>query len=222
MKKTISTEKGIAPLLILIIAAIVVAGGAGTYQAVKKNKDKGPKIDVEVNATTTVQASGEATTTATSTKAEGKGNGTLRSLLARSGDVVCAVNSSVASGGGEGTVYISGGMMRGDFTLKSSNNASIESHMIKTGDTMYAWSGSQGVKMEAKSPSATSSAQAQAAVNLDQSFSYECKTWTKDASKFVVPTSVNFIDLNAMLKGQGNIQVPGVNVNAGGQVKVGI
>ena len=37
-------------------------------------------------------------------------------------------------------------------------------------------------------------------VDLDQKVDYQCQSWTKDESKFAVPSGVSFIDLAAMLK----------------------
>ncbi len=219
--KKVSTQQGIIPIVIIIIAAIVVAGGAGTYQAVKKNKEKKAAAEAELMASATVDASIDVNATTT---IEAKGNGSLRSLIARNKDVVCTVSTTHSSGSSEGTLYISGGMMRGDFTVKSTNAATMESHMIQNAGTMYMWSGSEGVKMDTTaSGNAQASAQTQSSIDLDQNYGYDCKDWSKDASKFSVPSTVNFMDLNAMIKGQTQVQIPtGVKLNADGTVKAGM
>jgi hypothetical protein len=202
MIQKINGNRGIGPLIIIIIAAVVLGGGAGTYKVVQKNKEKKTMANVDVTASTTVNGM-NGTSTA---QVEVKNSGTLRALIAQNKNLMCTVKSDVSGTSSEGTVYLSGSDFRGDFVTKSSGTT-VNSHMIKMGQTMYAWSdGGQGVKMDATA-SANSNASAQT-MDLDQKVSYDCKDWTKDASKFVVPTSIEFLDVNAMLKAQGNVQIP--------------
>ena len=94
--------------------------------------------------------------------------------------------------------------MRGDFSSKTNNGTSVDSHMIKNGSLVYAWSGTRGAKFDISSFMATSStggASTKTSVNLDEQINYSCNNWTKDTSKFTVPTDINFIDISGMLSG---------------------
>ncbi len=215
MKKHSIYQKGFGPLIIVIIVAVVAAGGAGTYQVVKKNKAKTAAeadlhVEGEIHATSTQGqlSSGLAGKIASSSIPTNKG--TLRALLAMGKDSVCTVHVDTSGTESQGTVYISGTSMRGDFSLRSASTGTIESHMIKEGDMMYMWSNNgQGIKMDASASAAQSgSVQSQTTVNLDTAYGYECKAWRKDVSKFSIPSSVNFVDLNAMINAAGSVKVP--------------
>jgi hypothetical protein len=203
---TILRNKGFGPIAIIIIAAIILGGGAGTYKAVQKSKEK--KAQMEANTEVTASSTDNASVMASSTtRLEVKNRGTLRALIAQNKNLICTVKSDATTGSAEGTVYLSGTDMRGDFVLKNSGST-VNSHMIKLGSTMYAWSdGGQGVKMDVTA-SANSNAGVKSATGLDESYSYECKDWSKDASQFVIPTTVTFIDVNAMINGQGGVKLP--------------
>jgi hypothetical protein len=81
--------------------------------------------------------------------------------------------------------------------------------MIVKDKIAYAWTGSQGVKMDATkaTASAGASAQAKSAVDLDSQVDHKCTDWTSDASKFVVPTTVKFLDLEAMMKASAGVNI---------------
>jgi len=220
MKKQNLYNRGFGPLVIVIIVAIVAAAGAGTYTVIKKNNAKSA-AETEVKAETDANANTQVNANA-STTVKVNANGTLRALIALGKDTVCTVHTEVSTGKSEGTVYISGDNMRGDFTTTGTAAGAIESHMVKTGATMYAWSGSQGAKMDANMQSGAQAGASNGGVDLDQGYGYECKDWKKDTSKFVVPISVNFIDLSAMMNANGTMKMPaGVKVDASGKVQTG-
>ena len=150
------------------------------------------------------------TETDASVKADlGVGSGTLRGLISLGKDVTCTFSHMDAKNESSGTVYISGNQMRGDFMTKTSAGGTVDSHMIKNGDSVNVWSGNQGAKMVASSMTSTageSTQQSQGSVDLDQKVDYKCSDWKKDQSKFVLPTFVNFIDIDAMMKAGLNVK----------------
>jgi hypothetical protein len=76
--------------------------------------------------------------------------------------------------------------------------------MIVKGGMSYLWSGTQGIKMDANKKNTSISSQTTTNnVDLDSQADYKCRNWTKDESKFVVPSSVNFMDLEEAIKGSG-------------------
>ena len=207
-------QGGFAPLLIIAIVAILAIGG-GAYVVTKnkqaKNAELGDNLDTQANVNADINANENANLGVNA-------KGSFRSLLALGQNTMCSftsVNESVTS---SGTVYItSSGNMRGDFTSQMSAGTQTSSMIVKDGYS-YVWSGSQGAKMNMTSSAnanAGAGAQTQQSVDLDAQVDYDCKAWSVDQSKFTLPSSVNFLDIEAMMKGS---VVPG-GVNWDGTIK---
>ncbi len=186
-----NTTKGFIVPVIIIIAALALGGGA---YAVKKSKQAHMKTD------TSVEVRGNATSTnaqATSTQAKGS----LKALLGMNQDVMCTFNGANTQGQAAGTVYISGPMMRGDFTSHASSTGTVESHMIRDKGDVYVWTGTQGAKLPyGQIEAAANSSKNKMQVDLNQQVDYKCSPWTPETSKFSLPGTVKFIDVSAMLK----------------------
>ncbi|MEK7650314.1 MAG: hypothetical protein AAB364_00335 [Patescibacteria group bacterium] len=201
MMKQEQTQRGfIFPLVIVIVAALAIGGGV-YYSKQKQNANPASTETATTETTTTTETSTATSNTSDGTNVSNNGtNGTLRQLLALSGDWTCTVENKTPGAESTGTVYLSGQMMRGDFMLQ--NQATSEAHMIKTGNDMYVWNGAQGAKMSMDMTTQAGNTQTKSnnSVDLDQKVDYQCQSWTKDESKFAVPSGVSFIDLAAMLK----------------------
>jgi hypothetical protein len=182
-----SYNKGFVSVVVIVIICLAIAAGGATYYV---KKQSATKAKIEGVATTTAEVSVGTEST-----------GTIRSLFSMTGNLKCLVRGSNPQGEAEGTVYVSGTSMRGDFTTKSGETMAVQSSMIKQGDSVYFWSGENG-GMASLSSAMKAEAGASSNVSLNDNVSYKCGAWTPDASKFVVPTSVNFIDIEAMMKGQ--------------------
>lgn len=198
--KNKSLNAGFAPLLIIAIVAIL-AIGTGVY-VVEKNKEA-KKAELEGNAETQANANADLNANANANLGvNANAKASLRSLLALGKSSVCTFTSSQNGATSSGTMYISAsGDMRGDFQSQTSSGTQASSMIVKDG-TSYVWSGSQGAKMKTNaSASANASAQAKNSVDLDQQVNYDCSDWTVDSSKFTLPSGVNFVDIEAMLKG---------------------
>lgn len=129
--------------------------------------------------------------------------GSLKSMLAMTGSHTCTVHYGTEAAASDGTVYVSGGMMRGDFTSKTPSGT-IESHMIIKDDTSYMWSSAapQGMKLSLSAMSAPAQPNApKAGMDIEQNVDYSCEAWSADASKFELPSSVTFTDMSAMMQG---------------------
>ncbi len=140
----------------------------------------------------------DTSTPATSADApkEGKFNGSVNELIARGGDYECNFSHTTDVSDTIGTVFISGKKMRGDFnsSTKVGTNMKIESHMISDGEYLYNWSSSvpMGFKVAiAKTENATSTP-GSSGLDYNQKLDYDCKAWTVDASKFVIPAEIKF------------------------------
>lgn len=103
----------------------------------------------------------------------------------------------------EGTVYISGGKFRGDFSSDVSGKA-VVSHMISDSKTSYIWTDGekQGFKMtitdEAKSQAESQTEVDKNGVDVNAKLDYKCSTWLPDASLFNTPAGVEFTDFSAL------------------------
>ena len=199
-----NTKKGFAPLLILLIV-VVLAGG--TYAAVKLSH-KAVKVDSknEMNAA----VSGEA------------GSGSIRALLSLGKDLTCTFNRADANVTMSGTMYLSGNMMRGDFKSKTGTSGDIDSHVLRSGDTMYVWSSNMGTKMTISTDAdAKASPASGKSMDLDQKVDYKCVSWSKDDAKFTIPSDVKFTDISAMMRGNAMVHAPGTDVEVKAGVKTG-
>jgi len=138
---------------------------------------------------------------ATGTAGSDSGTGTFATLMALGGSLECQVTVTTAQGPSTGTVYVSDGNVRSDVSAETSAGAMM-AHMIKADDTIYSWTDAypQGVKM-AYQPSAPSSGNTQGGYDPNAQVQYSCAPWAADASKFVPPADVTFMDMSAMPHG---------------------
>ena len=208
-------EGFILPLVIIIIAALAIGGGV--YYAKKAKQAQ------QAQENTNVQATASSNTTASST--ENNGQGTFKTFLSLNKDLTCTFSGAEGSNSVKGIVYVSGSNMRADTTM-TGTTTSREAHIIRNGDAMMMWSGTQGIKMsvsdiDAASAKANSSASAQGSVDLNQKVNYNCVPWTPDQAQFSAPTAIKFLDMSALLKAstgiqaqlKNNIKVNGIKIN---------
>ena len=129
--------------------------------------------------------------------------GSIKSLLGANKNITCKINPSEND---EGTIYVTGSKMRGDFSTRVEGKGMM-SHMIQDGEYAYMWldEDAKGTKMKldfnqpVPSVPAGSSVRSQAE-NLDEEVDMNCSNWSPDNSKFNVPGDVEFTDLSEMLK----------------------
>ncbi len=202
MNKNLHYQKGFGLVGVIVLIVVLLGAGGGAYK-VSKNMSAKKEASAKMNATSTTDVM--ATTTVT---VGNNGKGSLRDLFALGKDVTCTFNQTEGTNKVFGTVYLSGQMMRGDFSMQGTSTGAVETHMIKKGEAMFMWNGNEGVQMSLASMSnkmGTSSASASQQVDLDQKVDYTCTDWTKDDSKFVTPKDIKFMDINAMMKGSVNM-----------------
>jgi hypothetical protein len=130
----------------------------------------------------------------------------LKDLLTAGIAQKCTYSSTDEDGSTEGTSYISGGKVRGDFSVVSSGKTT-KSHMISDGKTSYIWTDGEetGFKMtvEETDTQETDSSQTptQGAAGWDDKFDYKCSAWVTDGSYFTPPSNVKFTDFSELFKG---------------------
>ncbi len=150
-----------------------------------------------------VSTDGTATTTQSTSKQS------LKALLSATTPQKCTFTEAVENSTSNGTVYIAGGKMRGDFTSVAYGKT-IVSHMVMVDSTSYMWTDEgQGFKM-AFDASQSTSASGQQGMDVNKELEYQCMPWTVDASVFVLPSTITFKDMSAL--------VPGASAGAKGSV----
>ncbi|MDD5710768.1 MAG: hypothetical protein PHV43_01545 [Candidatus Colwellbacteria bacterium] len=141
----------------------------------------------------------------------------IKELIARGENLTCTFSRADEGNSMDGTIYVSGGKVRGDFSLIQ-DGQSFESHMIQDADFAYVWNtggplGAAGFKMSVSADEEVSSGEGEyQAVDLEEQLDTKCSRWSPDASKFVPPSNITFQDLS-----QQAIQI---NQSAEGDVQV--
>ncbi len=162
-----------------VLVAVVVVGGA--YYTLKGDKSGAPEE---------------------TTNREETGKKMAFSEFAKSGgSYKCEVKQSMSDFENSGTVYISGGMMRGEFSTIAEGKP-IDTSFIYKGNIMYTWSsamGAMGFKMEANPMASTEEASASGTYswNTSEVGDYNCVAWEADSSRFELPAGITFRDLES-------------------------
>jgi len=187
---------------VLVVITLILAGAGVTWFKNSTAPKSNTNASTESMSTPEAQASVSSDTRVA-----------LKDLFSSSKSQQCTFSDS--SSGSSGTVYMSNGKMRGDFSTTSSGQTML-SHMIVENDTSYVWTDAsdQGVKLSYEKAtqltSATASAQAGSAtmpISLDQKVSYQCSAWSVDPSLLTLPTTVKFNDFSSLIpqiKASGN------------------
>ena len=97
-------------------------------------------------------------------------------------------------------MYVSDKKFAGDFTMKGTDGKETTGHMISDGTFMYVWSSGipMGIKMnlaDAKNAAQKAGTNANQSVDINQEVGLNCSPWIPDASKFNIPTNINFRDM---------------------------
>ena len=176
-----------------IIAAVVVIALLGFIFMNRLNKTA-PAVVTQTSPTPAAQ-----TTVAVAHKAETV-QGTMKSLITAGKSEVCTYTNGINDTTVNGTMYVSGGKMRGDFTaVNVGKNEKVNSHMIVTdAQTAYAWTDltNRGMKISLTTTTATSAAANSGSPDLNKQVQFSCQAWTPDSSLFVTPSNVTFYSID--------------------------
>ena len=115
-------------------------------------------------------------------------------FIKQGGSYKCEVKQSMDDFNTGGTVYISGGNIRGDFNTVAEGQTAQTSFILKDGFT-YNWSSlapNMGVKVPVAVDSETTVNSEVYSWSANQIGDYDCEPWVADASMFIVPTNINF------------------------------
>jgi hypothetical protein len=123
----------------------------------------------------------------------------LKALLAATQPQRCTFRDTSTVGVSEGTVFVAGGRMRGDFATVS-NGQTVQAHLVVAGETSYTWVDGQstGVKFSLNA-AGDGSSQPASGVDVDKPVDYRCEPWAVDQTVFSLPSGVEFNDVSALL-----------------------
>lgn len=223
MEETISNGQAagdgkgkIRPVLIGMIAVGVILAGGVLFMMRGSDEEKS-----EMSGTK--EMSGENISSEMSGDAE-EGM-SLRDLLGMGKSQKCTFKNESEGMKSEGTFYVSGGKSRAmvSNTVSGGKGGTTTSNMIfdTASNTTYVWTEGmkEGVKMTMNdadqeeapvSDDDTAEEVPDASTSndftrdLDQEYSYDCDSWKTDASLFVVPSDVAFVDMAEMMKALPN------------------
>lgn len=161
------------------IVAIVILGGGGWYATTHTHETAAPAAGTSTSAAET----------------DGSFTGSLRALAARGGSYVCTMHTDSGNVPTDGTIYVSGENIRGDFSSNAPQIGTVDTHMIADGTTLYLWNSllPQGIKSTEMTEETTDASSGNGTtLDVNRSYTYDCKAWSADASMFVVPADITF------------------------------
>jgi hypothetical protein len=179
-------------IIILVVAALLIAGGVIAYiltqQSNSNNNTSNGSSDQSQNDSSTAS----------------EVSATLRSLFTGSDNRVCTYSDLESSG----TVYSAGDdRLRVDYS--STDPTQPAGGMIMTSDKVYIWDieTQEGYIMPAYQGVAEGSEAAdesvyndEEALDVDKDYNFSCSNWSVDSSTFTPPASIEFTDIEAMMR----------------------
>jgi hypothetical protein len=187
------------------IIGVVVIGAAVAVIVTRPNMRSSDAGNVvSEGQTSEADASGAATTTPADSEAGSSGKKmAFGDFIKQGGSYQCTVNQYIDAGytsTTKGTVYISGGNIRGNYNVQV-QGMSIDTSVIVRDGFVYTWTSLANIGY--KAPVAADVDGAQAAQtgtgtsgtftwNTDMIGDYDCNPWTADASQFTLPTGISF------------------------------
>ena len=193
-------------LTTLLFIAVLVLAGCSSDDGDYFDSDNTPPLAANDNVNTTVTS-------------------TFADLFATGGNAECTFmyedNDFISSG----TIWLqaSAGNMAGDFTVTNPNAAEETFSMIMVDETRYVWGSTfpQGMKMgvidgavfEGIGEDSTDSND-DFGLSDDDEVEFDCDNWSVDASKFVPPSDIEFIDITDTIN-QLNEITNSINTNGG-------
>lgn len=127
--------------------------------------------------------------------------GSIKDLMVAGRSVTCTFERDDEMGHMNGTVYVSGENMRGNFSIAQGSGERFDTSVIQDGEYGYTWGtspfGEIATKIKLAVAEADSSDSSDGAPDLDEDFDYHCHSWNADNSMFVPPSDVDFQDLSA-------------------------
>lgn len=172
-----------------IVAGVVIVLVVGVIIVSKNNKDNLANSTESTN------------TEVTDSKAPAK-KMAFSEFIKGMGSYQCTVSQSVEGNDTKGVVYLSKGLLRGEFN-STVKNFSINTNFIVRDGYTYTWTSMMPkigfkTKINPTAMTANTAAQTQGSYNFnaEKIGDYDCQAWTVDQSKFTLPTGITFQELN--------------------------
>ena len=198
-----TNTKGISTIGVIAIVAVLAIGG-GVYVATQSDSAEEPAAESQADADAAATEDSEAASEADG-DADMSGTASLRALLTRDESARCEVTVSDGETTVDGVLFTADGgeRFRWDFTANQAGQT-VESHVVRNGNTQYTWSEqmNQGMKMtfDPAMLAEDSSVRAddQGDVDYSQDAEYDCAAWSVDDSQFEPPADITFRSLDGM------------------------
>ncbi|MEK7628017.1 MAG: hypothetical protein AAB421_01200 [Patescibacteria group bacterium] len=127
---------------------------------------------------------------------DGKFNGSIFDLAKSGKSYKCTLSHTIQGVTTNGTIYVSGSNVRGDFSSTVPVVGTVEMHMISDADFVYNWSSMMptGFKAKRTDGGVTDGGDALSGQSFDADmvYEYDCVQTPADASLFIVPTDIIF------------------------------
>lgn len=131
-------------------------------------------------------------TTSSATSPSSGNKKTFGDILKQGGSYACTIEGPInATTSAKGTVYASGGKVRGDVTLSTKTQRVVASFVAKDG-YIYYWNSAMPTGQGLKLKYDLSSYKLGDFDQFDQIGNYDCQQWTPDNSMFALPTTTTF------------------------------
>jgi hypothetical protein len=170
----------------IIGLVLLAAVGGGVYVATRPSSEPAPEAAVASNEES----------------AEGK----FADLLARVGSWKCDAKATHEEGASEGTVFMDGGKVRGDFVATLSGQT-VNTSFVSMDGYIYTWSDMlpQGMKVKMDAAAGTAGGQG---IDPSTPVEYTCEVWIADQEKFALPSEIEFFEIGTQGMGGFNAQLP--------------
>jgi hypothetical protein len=182
----------------VIIIGLIVLGGY-FYTRTTDIDENSPSTEVQ-NTVDVSTLPSSSTTQETPAKPTSSGKKMAFSeFIKQGGSYTCTVNQLINNVNSQGTVFISGDKVRGEFST-TAQGQSMTMSFLTTGGYTYTWTSmmpTMGFKMKNTASANTTNNTAAMSSAWDASAigDYTCDTWSVDPAKFVVPTTVTFKEM---------------------------
>lgn len=195
-------QLGIAPLIMVLIIGAIGVIAAGSYY-VSTRSGSSP---MESTTAGTESATGAETTSEGAAIPEGEFTGNIEDIIGRGQNVECDIKNPVASGAPfTGKMWGTGPQGRSQINTTIGDGLAMEANAIYKDGTVYTWSYMNNNLVMAKTISQSEAQTAndsmtdeekQKAMQYRQEMVFNCRAWTPDASKFALPSGVEFTEMD--------------------------
>lgn len=191
-------------IIAIFIVVVLVGGGAAYYLSTSSNSKNVQSTNQQQLEDANVDGVAES----------GKLSGSFGDLLKLKENYTCTFDYSDDAGiATAGTVYVAdeGTKFSGNFDVTMADGNVVNSNMVKDDEFTYVWTSalSQGYKLanpensESLLPEDLDAAE-DYMLDEDANMDFDCSPWKVDASKFELPTDIEFVDVSAMLQNLTN------------------